>query len=78
MTIEVRDMKQDTHDPQQRRHFLKASAVLSAGAAAAALIPGLAPAADTQVPQGEPTAKPGQKGYQASQHVLDYYRTARI
>ncbi len=71
-------MKQDTHDPQQRRHFLKASAALGAGAAAAALIPGLTPAADTQAPQGEPAAKPGQKGYQASQHVLDYYRTARI
>jgi nitrous oxide reductase len=79
MTSEVRAMKRDTQNPQQRRrHFLKASAVMGAGTAAVALVPGLVSATEAPEAQGEPATEAGHKGYQLSQHVLDYYRTARI
>jgi nitrous oxide reductase len=67
-------MKHEKTDPEARRDFLKASAVMGAGAATAGLFPGAVAAAPEESAQGEPA----QKGYQASQHVLDYYRTARI
>jgi Ubiquitinol-cytochrome C reductase Fe-S subunit TAT signal len=71
-------MKHDKTDPESRREFLKAGAamgaVVGAGATAAALIPGAVAAA----PEGPAQAQPEHKGYQATQHVLEYYRTARI
>lgn len=71
-------MKHDKTDPESRREFLKVGAamgaVVGAGATAAALVPGALAAA----PEEPARTQPEQKGYQASQHVLDYYRTARI
>ena len=64
--------------PEARREFLKAGAVVGAilgsGAAAGALLPDAAAAA-SQEPAPD---QPGQQGYKVTQHVLDYYRTARI
>lgn len=71
-------MKHDQTDLESRREFLKAGAAVGAivgtGAATAALLPGAVAAA----PEEPVQAQAKQKGYQASQHVLDYYRAARI
>ena len=67
-------MNHDDTNPETRRDFLKASAALGASAAAAALLPEAVDAA----PETPAPAQPGQKGYEVTQHVLDYYRTARI
>ena len=67
-------MKHQNTDPEGRREFLKAGVVVGAGAAAAALLPGVGAA----VAEAPAEQQPEKKGYQASQHVLDYYRTARI
>ena len=58
---------------QQRREFIKKSAIVGAGVAATAV-------ASTSVIADVPTTagKPEQKGYQLSQHVLDYYKSADI
>jgi nitrous oxide reductase len=68
-------MKHEKTDPEGRRDFLKTGAVVGVGAAAAALLPGAAAAAPEAL---DTPAEDEKKGYQASQHVLDYYRTARI
>ncbi len=59
---------------QQRRDFLKTSSLLGAGVATGAMtstavIADEGPAAETQAEQ---------KGYQLSQHVLDYYKSADV
>jgi anaerobic selenocysteine-containing dehydrogenase len=69
-------MKRDTDEDTTRRDFLKTSAAVGAGAAAAALLPGVAGAAEPTT--AEPVSKSEKQGYQVSQHVLDYYRAARI
>jgi anaerobic selenocysteine-containing dehydrogenase len=69
-------MKRDTDEDTTRRDFLKTGAAVGAGAAAAALLPGVAGAAESATV--EPVSKSEKKGYQVSQHVLDYYRAARI
>ena len=58
---------------QLRREFIKKSAIVGAGVAATAV-------ASTSVIADVPTTagKPEQKGYQLSQHVLDYYKSADI
>ncbi len=70
-------MKHETSDAEGRRDFLKTGVAVGAGAAVGVLLPGAAAALEQAQPghSGEP---PEKKGYQASQHVLDYYRTARI
>jgi hypothetical protein len=65
--------EQDSRIPS-RREFLKAGAAVGAGAAASALLPGVAAAAEVETPN--PTE--GKKGYQLTQHVLDYYRSAKF
>jgi nitrous oxide reductase len=68
-------MRHEKTDPEGRRAFLKTSAVAGAGVAAI-LLPGvLAAAAEAPAPA---QAEAEKKGYRASGHVLDYYRTARI
>lgn len=62
-------------DSTDRRDFLKTTGTVGAGTAVAVLLPGVANAA-AQVSDGE--SKDEKKGYQTSQHVLDYYRAARI
>lgn len=59
---------------KQRRDFIKKSTIVGAGVAATAV-------ASTSVIAGDVTAnteKPGQQGYQLTQHVLDYYKSADI
>ena len=59
---------------QQRREFIKKSTIVGAGVAATAV-------ASTSVIAGDVTAsteKSAQKGYQLTQHVLDYYKSADI
>lgn len=57
---------------EQRRSFVKSSVLLGAGAATAAALPGAAVAATE--PAKAPESK--QKGYQVTQHVIDYYKSA--
>ena len=58
---------------EQRRTFVKSS-VLIGGVAAAGAVPG-AIAATEQKPSAPES---GQKGYQLTQHVIDYYKSAAI
>jgi len=59
---------------QDRREFIKKSTLAGAGVAAATMAgtTAIASVAD------ESEQKPGQKGYQLTQHVLDYYKSADI
>ena len=59
---------------QQRREFIKKSAIVGAGVAATA-VASTSAIADVGAPSVD---KPEQKGYQISQHVLDYYKSADI
>jgi hypothetical protein len=59
---------------KQRREFIKKSTIVGAGVAATVV-------ASTSAIAGDATAsteKPGQQGYQLTQHVLDYYKSADI
>lgn len=67
-------MKQGNDRPTDRRKFLKTTAAASAGAVAATLLPGTA-AADVDGGQPQGAEKP--KGYHLTQHILDYYKTAK-
>jgi len=57
-----------------RRGFLKTGATIGAGAAASALLPGTA-IAEVEAPQEAAGKK---KGYQVTDHVLDYYKSAKL
>ena len=59
---------------QQRREFIKKSAIVGAGVTATA-VASTSAIADVPATRAE---KPEQKGYQLSQHVLDYYKSADI
>jgi len=59
---------------QERREFIKKSTLAGAGVAATAMT-STAAIADAGAAA---TEKPGQKGYQLTQHVLDYYKSADI
>jgi anaerobic selenocysteine-containing dehydrogenase len=67
-------MKEQDSRSSSRREFLKTGAAVGAGAAASTLLPGVAAAAEVEAPA--PTE--AKKGYQLTQHVLDYYRTAKL
>ena len=59
---------------QERRAFIKKSTLVGAGVAAATM-------ASTRAIAGisdQTVAEPEQKGYQLSQHVIDYYKSADI
>jgi hypothetical protein len=58
----------------QRRDFVKKSTLVGMGVATAAALPQSA-IADMSEPQSE---KAEQKGYQVTQHVLEYYKTAAL
>lgn len=64
---------QQPHD-QQRREFVKKSTLLGVGVAAAAALPETASASVSE----EKSTSAEQKGYQVTQHVLDYYKSASI
>ncbi len=55
----------------QRREFMKKSTLVSAGIAAAAVVPGVATAG---VSVDRPKDKQ-QKGYQLTPHVIEYYKS---
>ena len=55
----------------QRREFMKKSTLVSAGIAAAAVVPGVATAG---VSVDRPEDKQ-QKGYQLTPHVIEYYKS---
>jgi len=59
---------------KERREFIKKSTLIGAGVAATTLASTRAIAEVS----GETIEKPGQKGYQLTQHVLDYYKSADI
>ena len=59
---------------QERREFLKKSTLVGAGVAATSLASTRAIAEVS----GEDKQKPEQKGYQLTQHVLDYYKSADV
>ena len=57
---------------KQRREFIKKSTLVGAGMAATTVASGSAIASvSTHNPE-----KPQQKGYQLTQHVIDYYKSA--
>ena len=68
-------MKNETKPKdQERREFIKKSTIVGATVAATAV-------ASTSVVAdvgSTSTEKPGQQGYQLTQHVLDYYKSADI
>lgn len=68
-----KDSEQHQYD-QQRRDFIKKTTLVGAGVTAAAVLPGTAAA---QVSAAPSTSKQ-QKGYQVTQHVIDYYKSAAV
>ena len=62
-----------------RRAFLRGSVGLGAGTAAVVLTAGTAAAAAVSNDTAITAEKaPGQKGYELTQHVADYYKTAAL
>ncbi len=59
---------------QQRRDFVKKSTLLGVGVAAAAALPESVSASVSETK----TEEKQQKGYQVTQHVLDYYKSAAV
>lgn len=59
---------------QERRAFIKKSTLVGAGVVATTLASTSAIAGIS----GDTAEEPGQKGYQLTQHVLDYYKSADI
>jgi hypothetical protein len=59
---------------QERREFIKKSTLVGAGVAATTMASTRAIAGIS----GDTAEEPGQKGYQLTQHVLDYYKSADI
>lgn len=58
----------------ERRHFIRTSTIVGAGVAAAA-VASTSVIADVSAPASD---KAEQKGYQLTQHVLDYYKSAGV
>jgi hypothetical protein len=61
--------------PLSRRHVFAAAGAAGALATAAAVLPGLRAGAPAAAPK---VAADKADGYQATQHVLRYYQTARV
>ena len=59
---------------EKRRDFIKKSTLLGAGVAATA-VASTGALADVDTTSSD---KPEQKGYQLTQHVLDYYKSADV
>jgi hypothetical protein len=70
--ISVNSKKQPKDE--KRREFIKKSTLLGAGVAAAA-VASTGAIADVDTASSD---KPEQKGYQLTQHVLDYYKSADV
>ncbi|MEE4375967.1 MAG: hypothetical protein V2J55_00425 [Candidatus Competibacteraceae bacterium] len=63
-----------TATPVSRRHFLRTTVIAGAGVATGAVATGTAVATTETPPSAQPAEK---KGYHVTQHIADYYRTAR-
>lgn len=59
---------------QERRDFIKKSTLVGAGVVASS-VAGIEAVAAASTDKAEPVA---QKGYQLTQHVLDYYKSTAI
>ncbi len=64
--------KKSNEQSNTRREFIKNSTLVGAGVAATAVLPGAA-LASSEVENTEPEK---QKGYQLTEHVLEYYKSA--
>ncbi len=75
MTLWRNNVKIKRHPKdKERREFIKKSTLVGAGVAATTMASTRAIAEVSD----ETPEKPGQKGYQLTQHVLDYYKSADI
>lgn len=63
--------KQKKNLDNERRRFIQGSLAAGMGAATAAVLPGVAIAAD-ESPAGQPKS---QQGYRLTAHILEYYKT---
>jgi hypothetical protein len=73
--VEEKDVKNKSQPKdQERREFIKKSTLVGAGVAATTMA---STSAIAEI-SGETAEKPVQKGYQLTQHVLDYYKSADI
>lgn len=71
-------MKLTDQQPLARRTMLAGAGTVGALAATAALLPGRQPAAPTPSEKvAEATSSPS-TGYRVTEHVAQYYRTARV
>ena len=70
-------MNRDDQQPMARRTLLAGAGTAGALAAAAALLPGREPA-KTPVEDTVQTASDESSGYRLTEHVKQYYRTARV
>jgi uncharacterized phage protein gp47/JayE len=70
-------MNRDDQQPMARRTLLAGAGTAGALAAAAALLPAREPAR-TQVEDTVQTASDESAGYRVTEHVKQYYRTARV
>jgi hypothetical protein len=70
-------MKKDQHTKStSRRNFLRGTVITGTAAAVVTALPQAAVAESTDEPQNA-DPKRGSKGYHVTQHVMDYYRSAR-
>lgn len=70
-------MKTEKHTlSKSRRDFLRGTVTTGAAAAVVTALPQAAVGAPSEEVQ-EQDSKRGSKGYQVTQHVIDYYRSAR-
>ena len=67
-------MKKTQPESNARRGFLKATASIGAGAAATTLLPSAVLASESEA-KDRGTAK---RGYQVTEHVIDYYKSAAL
>ena len=70
----IKETTDQTKHDQNRREFLKKSTIVGAGVVATSTVPA---AALANVADNAPDTKQ-QKGYQVTQHVVDYYKSAAI
>ena len=71
-------MQPDSHQPTDRRRFLKnaaaAGAAMGAAVGAGVLLPNTAAADEAEASDAEQY----RDGYRVTSHVLDYYRSAKL
>lgn len=71
-------MSQTNSPDSGRRSFLRRAAVAGAVAPVAAAVPSIVQAQEPEAEQVTVEKKTKNKGYQVTQHVSDYYKTAAL